>query len=183
MRVRSLVHRVTAMDPFATLGIAPRFSLDLRAVETRHRELSRALHPDKHLAATGAERREALSRAIEVNEAFRVVRDPVRRAEALLTLAGVAVGETREPKPDPSFLMEVLEDREALEEAKKAGDRASVAQVKGRADALFAAAERALSASLDAGDHAAALPLLGKLRYAARFVDEARRADEALESN
>ncbi len=171
------------MDPFATLGIAPRFSLDLRELEARHRDLSRALHPDKHLSAPAAERRAALSRAIEVNEAFRVVRDPVRRAEALLTLAGVAVGETREPKPDQAFLMQVLEDREALDEAKLAGDRAAVAIVRGRAAALFVTAERDLAAGLDAGDHARSVVLLGRLRYAARFVDEARRAEEALEPN
>lgn len=171
------------MDPFATLGIARRFTHDLGAVEARHRELAKALHPDRHASATGAERREALSRAIEVNEAFRVVRDPVRRAEALLSLAGVPVGETREPKPDQAFLVEVLEDREALEAARERRDVAAVAVVLGRACKLAAAAEESLGVALDGGgDLAAAVPLLGRLRYATRFLDEARRAEEDLDS-
>jgi len=171
------------MDPFETLGIARRFLLDVREVEQKHRDLSKALHPDRHTASTSAERRVALSRAIEVNEAFRVVRDPVRRAEALLALAGVPVGETREPKPDQEFLMQVLEDREALEAAHEKRDPAAVAVVLGRAQKLRASAEEALAVALDGGGGPAlAVPFLGRLRYAARFVEEARRAEEDLEN-
>src|SRR5947209_15255694 len=110
------------LDPFEILGLARRFDVDLRAVEKAHRELSRALHPDKYASAGASERRDALNKAADVNEAWRIVRDPVRRAEALFRLAGVEVGETKEPKPDPELLMEVLEKREALSDAKAARD-------------------------------------------------------------
>ncbi len=86
-------------DPFDLLGIAPRFDLDLPAIELRHRELSKALHPGSlHTGAPAAERRMALSRAIDVNEAFRVVwiRSGAQRPSSG---AGAAVGETSEPKP------------------------------------------------------------------------------------
>ena len=56
-------------DPFETLGVEARFDLDLRAVEQRHRDLSKALHPDRYTGAPAAERRMSLSRAIDVNEA------------------------------------------------------------------------------------------------------------------
>ncbi len=82
------------VDPFATLGLPRSYDVDLPAVEKTHRELSRALHPDRFVNAGASERREALSKAVEVNEAWRVVRDPIRRAEALLQLAGAAVGES-----------------------------------------------------------------------------------------
>src|SRR5580692_8241770 len=110
------------MDPFATLGIARSYDVDLAAVEKTHRDLSRALHPDRFLGAAPSERRAALSKAVEVNEAWRIVRDPIRRAEALLTLEGAAVGEGKEPQPDAEFLMEMLELREALAEAKAGRD-------------------------------------------------------------
>ena len=114
------------MDPFATLGIARAFDVDLGAVERAHRELSRALHPDRFVGCGSSERRSALAKAVEVNEAWRVVRDPIRRAEALLKLAGVRVGEGDAPKPGPEFLMEMLEQREALSDAKEARDLAAV---------------------------------------------------------
>src|SRR5258708_14052283 len=96
------------MDPFATLGMARGFEIDLGAVERAHRELSRALHPDKFVRAGASERRAALDKAVEVNEAWRIVRDPIRRAEALLRLAGVVVVEGRDQKTDPAFLMDML---------------------------------------------------------------------------
>src|SRR5580700_7483211 len=114
------------MDPFTTLGLPRRYDVDLRAVEKTHRELSRALHPDRYASAGATERRESLNKAADVNEAWRIVRDPVRRAEALFALAGVEVGETHEPKPDPELLMEVLEKREALADAKSARDAEKV---------------------------------------------------------
>ena len=92
-------------DPFDTLGVEPRFDLDSSALEQRHRDLSRALHPDRYTGAPAAERRLSLGRAIDVNEAFRVLKDPIRRAEALLRRAGVPVGEISEPRPPPDLLM------------------------------------------------------------------------------
>ena len=83
-------------------------------LEKRHRELSRALHPDRHADKTPAERRHALGKAIEVNEAFRVLKDPVRRAEALLRGRGVHIEEGKEAPADPSFLMDIMELRETL---------------------------------------------------------------------
>ena len=123
------------MDPFATLGIARTFDVDLAAVEKMHRELSRALHPDRYVGASPSERRAALAKAVEVNEAWRVVRDPIRRAEALLALGGVVAGRRRAgaAKADPEFLMEMLEQREALAEAKASKDLEAVRRA-GRGD-------------------------------------------------
>jgi molecular chaperone HscB len=181
------------LDPFATLGLPRRFRLDLQDAEQKHLQLSRTFHPDKHAAAGAAERRLALSRAIEVNEAWRAVRDPVKRAETLLQLEGLGgeVGETREPKPSGAFLMEVLESRERLDEAKQAKDASLVHDVLDEAKAqhaqTIATLERALDEALTAPDDEtkktklrAAIPLLGKLRYAARFLSEAVASEDEL---
>ncbi len=132
----------------------------------------------------------ALSRAIEVNEAQRLLRDPVRRAEAILQLRGLEgeVGETREPKPDGAFLMEVMEAREALDEARASKDLGRIGAVVAEARAQHAAALRTLGELLDgallAGADVAALrkaiPLLGRLRYATRLLDEAIAAEDDL---
>jgi molecular chaperone HscB len=173
------------IDPFETLGIEPRFDLDLRAVEQRHRELSGALHPDRYAGRPAAERRLALGRAIDVNEAFRAVRDPVRRAEALLGRAGVAVGETSEAKPPPSLLMEMMEAREELAEARRAKDLARAGKLGEAMRARQRAVEERLGRALDAGkgdpqilDGARAA--LGELRYVRRFLDEVDAIEEEL---
>src|SRR5262245_5679063 len=121
---------IMSADPFDTLGVEPRFDLDLAALEDRHRALSGALHPDRYAGRPAAERRMALDRAIEVNAAWRALRDPVTRAEALFQRAGVEVGELAEPKPTPDLLVEMMEVREELAEAK--GDAARLAKLGDR---------------------------------------------------
>lgn len=173
------------MDPFDTLGVEPRFDLDLRALEQRHRELSKALHPDRWTGASSAERRLSLSRAIDVNEAFRTLRDPIKRAEAIARRAGVPIGETSEPKPSPALLMEMMEAREELAEARANKDLGRVASLAGamrdRMDRSTASLGRAIDAA--AGDAAAiqkTIPMLGELRYLRRFLDEVSAIEEEL---
>lgn len=174
------------MDPFATLGIAPSFDVDLAAVEKTHRELSRALHPDRYLGASASERRSALLKAVEVNEAWGIVRDPIRRAESLLALRGVAVGEGHEPKSAPEFLMEMLEQREALSEARQARDAAAVHRMAAQAEVRSREVERALSEGFARGDAASPADLavlagrVGELRFYRRLLDEVSAIEDEL---
>ncbi len=164
------------------LGAERRFDLDLSALEKTHRELSRALHPDRFAQAGASERRAALEKAASVNEAWRIVRDPVRRAEALFRLGGLEVGEDNEPKSSRAFLMDVLEDREALAEARAGKDLDRVRKL----GAAMTAREKDAEARLARGfasnpDHAtleALLPTLGELRFYRRFLEEVSAIEE-----
>jgi molecular chaperone HscB len=172
-------------DPFETLGLEPRFNLDLRALEQRHRDLSKALHPDRYTGAPAAERRLSLGRAIDVNEAFRALRDPIRRAEALVKRAGVAVGETAEPAAPPALLMEMMEVREELSDAARAKDLQGIlrlgAAMTARQDATIARLAQSFDdAAAEPQKISAALPLLGELRYVRRFLDEVSALEEEL---
>jgi molecular chaperone HscB len=171
------------MDPFATLGIARAYDVDLAAVEKVHRELSRALHPDRYVGAPPSERRAALGKAVEVNEAWRVVRDPIRRADALLALSGVAVGEGdgKKAEPaDPEFLMDMLEQREALSEAKQARDLEGVRRMAAAIEARFVAVERALAVGFQRGEAASLAAKVGELKYYRRFLDEVSAIEDEL---
>jgi molecular chaperone HscB len=172
-------------DPFDTLGLEPRFGLDLKALEHRHRELSKALHPDKHTASAPGERRMALSRAIDVNEAFRTLKDPIKRAEAMLARSGVAVSETNEQKVPPALLMEMMESREELADARRSKDAARVASLGGamktRRDHVISVLAAVLDDPARKDDHARdALPALAELRYLRRFLDEVSAIEEEL---
>ena len=170
-------------DPFATLGAPRRFDLDLDALEKTHRELSRALHPDKYAQSPAGERREALERAATVNEAWRTLRDPIKRAEALFALGGVKVGETSEPKASAAFLMDMLEQREALSDARHAKDLSKVSQLGREMDQRARKSEAALATALACdSDLAPALPLLGQLRFYRRFLEEVSAIEDEAES-
>jgi len=176
-------------DPFDTLGIAPTFDLDLAALESRHRELSRALHPDRYSGRPPGERRMALSRAIEVNEALRALKNPVRRAESLLARRGVAFAEGDEPRADPAFLMEMLElgeelaaARSDLERATQIGDRLETRQAAllGRLSAAFAALDAAGALAAQSERVLEISRGLGELRYYGRLLGEARAIQDEI---
>src|SRR5689334_10487801 len=79
-------------DFFAVLGLPRRFDLDLAEAERLYKELARRLHPDRFARADARARRASLARSVRVNDAWKTLRDPVRRAEYLLSLSGVEVG-------------------------------------------------------------------------------------------
>ena len=168
-------------DPFDVLGAPPRFDLDASELARLHRELSRALHPDRYVGAPAAERRMALSRAVEVNEAFRALRDPVRRAEALAARHGIATGDGNEPRPTQELLLEMMDAREELAEAARARSIDRVVALGDTMRARERAAMATLAQAFQSGAQAdRVLPSLGELRYVRRFLDEVAAFEETL---
>src|SRR5919201_1730215 len=116
-------------DKFAVLGFPRAYDLDERALEESFRALSRKLHPDRFARATARERRFSLEQTTILNDAYRTLRDPVKRAEHLLELRGVRVaGEERGSGASmpQEFLEQAMEDREKLLEAKMEGGPAAI---------------------------------------------------------
>jgi molecular chaperone HscB len=169
-------------SPFELLGVPVLFALDEHELEKRHRDLSRALHPDRYTGRPSSERREALSRAISVNEAFRRLRDPISRAEALLEQLGRAVSETNQPRPEPALLMQVMEQREALSAARRARDKDTIEGIAAQANerAEDAAEHMADAFSEEPVPVERVLKLLGELRYLRRLKEEAGAALDEL---
>jgi molecular chaperone HscB len=157
-----------ARDKFAFLGFEPGFDLDIPMLEERFRGLSRKLHPDRFARATPQERRFSLEQTTLLNDAYKTLRDPVRRAEHLLQLRGV----TGEPKMSPEFLEETIDDREKLLEAKMSGAPLDglVKAAQARRDAALAEV-RALV--VGGGNLQKAAEVLARMKYYARYLDEA----------
>lgn len=175
MRLQGIV--LDLMDAFDALGIKPQFDLNLPEVEARHRSLSAALHPDKFAAAGPSERRMALGKAIEVNDAWRRLRDPVRRAESLLVRYGVPIGDAVEPRPSQDLLLEMMDVREELSAIRRAKDQPALARLSSdmRAKETKALASLSLGFAQAQGETVklqSLLPALGTLRYFRRFFEE-----------
>jgi molecular chaperone HscB len=176
------------MDPFATFGFELRYAVDLAELDRRYRDLQQALHPDKHGASSASERSMTLRKAIEVNEAYRVLRDDSKRAAALLAALSGGLSQTKAEPADPELLMEMMELRESLSEARAAGAAQRVATLAEEVTAKAASVRQALGDAFEG--YAAARSeaqlqtlhaLLGRLRYYQRFLDEvAVFEDEAL---
>ena len=146
------------MNYFEILGVERKYHLTAEELERRFHERSRQLHPDKHMKADAQTRVKTALATSELNQAYRALRDPVRRAEYLLELEGFKLSDERGGhKVPPAFLMEMLELREALGEAKDEGDHGKVRglaasvrqrrdQATGEVDAGFSRYEAGLTA-------------------------------------
>ena len=165
-------------DPFALLGLAPGYDIDAAALERAFFERSKALHPDRVAGAPAAERVAALSRSRALNDAYQLLKRPVSRAEYLLARAGVTIGDNE--RLDPTFLMEILELREELAEARVAGQHARVEELSRAMRARQVDALGALPALFAAGDLAQIKDRLILLRYINRYLEE---CDAALDDD
>lgn len=179
-------------DYFRVFGIPRAYALDEIELEKRYKELTKVLHPDRYARADARARRASLERSVQLNEAWRAIKDPVRRAEYLLGLHGVDIGEvagggrpeqaTQHPTlpVPPVLLMEVLELREALAQAhadKDAGEvDALVKQVRARLD--FVMADVAKGFAAEQPDLSTLAARLVTVRYYRRFLDEAKVMSE-----
>src|SRR5437773_12123467 len=107
---------------FALFGLPQRYGFDPEQLDAAYRALQRVVHPDRYAAAGDAERRVALQSSARVNEAYRALKDPVERAQYLLSLRGLdALAETNTSLP-AEFLERELERREAVADAHDARD-------------------------------------------------------------
>lgn len=101
-------------SPFELLGQPARMDLDEDQLEASYLESARDCHPDFNLGVGEEERLRTLTRSAEVNTAYRRLRDPWLRAEAIIELADTEAMETTKTL-SPVFLMEALETRESVE--------------------------------------------------------------------
>ena len=108
-------------DHFERLGLPRRFSVDLASIEREYLARSWQSHPDFHQLGTPAEQHASLQSTAGLNEAYITLKDPFRRAEYLLRLLGGPTVQA-EKNLDQAFLMEMMEQRERIEEAQSTGN-------------------------------------------------------------
>ncbi len=117
---------------FELFGIEPGFEVDREQLAVNYRELQRVTHPDRFANASDHERRLSVQHTAHINEAYRVLKNPLSRARYLLELNGIVWDES-DTAMDPAFLMEQMELREALAAVNGAADRfAALDQVRGQ---------------------------------------------------
>jgi molecular chaperone HscB len=108
------------LDHFVLFGLPRKLWIEMAGLEQKFLQLSWKLHPDKFVNAAADEQERSLKRSSEVNDAYRVLRDPVARVEYLLEIEGARKeGEHKQQAP-PELLEEVFELNESLDELREA---------------------------------------------------------------
>lgn len=117
-------------DYFTFFGLPPKLNLDVAALEKDFYELSRKLHPDLNASAGSNEQEWSLEQSSLLNDAYRTLKDPIKRTEYLLHLEGVELeeqsksatekarttGEVKKQIVPPDLLEEVFDLNMQLEE-------------------------------------------------------------------
>lgn len=170
---------------FAVLGLPERFEVDLRALDESWRRLSAQVHPDRVQPGDTKGRIAALEGTARLNAARDTLRSPARRAAALLLRHGIdleAEG-AKAHRMSPAFLLEILDLREALDDARAARDLDRALALQKQVKVLESASLARLTQGLgELPPPPEQLPRLADdaaaLRYFQRFHDEVVAIEE-----
>jgi molecular chaperone HscB len=117
-------------DYFTFFALPRKLHLDVPALEKDFYDLSRKLHPDLNARAGSQEQEWSLEQSSLLNDAYRTLKDPIKRTEYLLQLEGVeleeqsksateqarSTGQVKKQIVPPDLLEEVFELNMQLEE-------------------------------------------------------------------
>ena len=191
------------VDYFSFFGLPRKLNIDTAALEKDFYEFSRKLHPDLSARASSHEQQWSLEQSSLLNDAYRTLRDPIKRTQYLLRLEGVELeeqsksatekarttGEVKKQIVPPDLLEEVFELNMQLEEFrtnKKSGDddpslseeiKQHKLALEAKHDALLQELQRYWSdwdALIDR-NHGSTAPAEDRAKITARMVDVLNR--------
>jgi molecular chaperone HscB len=120
----------TQGDYFSFFSLPRKLNIDVSALDQDFYALSRKLHPDLYAKASSQEQEWSLQQSSRLNDAYRTLKDPIKRTQYLLQLEGVeleeqskaateqarSTGQTKKQIVPPDLLEEVFELNMQLEE-------------------------------------------------------------------
>ncbi|MFT3758349.1 Fe-S protein assembly co-chaperone HscB [Thauera sp.] len=170
-------------DHFSLFGLPRSYALDEAALEAAWHGLQSQVHPDRYAHLPDVDKRRAMQWATRVNEGFQTLKKPLARARYLLELAGVDVGAETNTAMSPEFLMEQMEWREAVEEARDEGEVDALEQLHMRLLRHARDVRGELARQLDTDhDYAQAADTVRRLMFIEKLQHEIDEALLALES-
>jgi len=167
---------------FELFNLPLKFAVDAGALDSAYRDVQSRVHPDKFVNATDAEKRVAMQWATRANEAYQTLKNPQKRAQYLCELNGVDLQVESNTAMPMAFLMQQMEWREELGDARAAKDSDALESLD---DQLRKARKQQLAQieqQINAGDFHAAAQGVRALMFLEKFGEEVRFAFEAIEA-
>lgn len=168
-------------NPFALFDLPVAFQVDSALLNERYLTLQKSLHPDNFSAASAQEQRLAIQKSAEINDALRILKDPITRADSIIA---INTGETENPEEksnnDIDFLMQQMEWRETLENIENRKDTDELTAFTQEINQIRHAILSKLSTALDAQQWDIARAITDKLRFIKKLQTEIERVEETL---
>lgn len=167
---------------FDLFQLPQQFAIDMNALDTAYRDVQGQVHPDKFVSVSDAEKRVAMQWATRANEAYQTLKNPLKRASYLCELNGVDLQtESNTAMPVP-FLMQQMEWREALEDARAEKNLAALETLNTELQSTRKFKIAKLGEHFDANDFEQAAQEARALMFVEKFGEEVNFAFESLES-
>lgn len=158
---------------FELFGIPVDFQLDEKELHAAHLKLQSAYHPDRYINATDQEKRIAVQAAAWVNEAYEILKNPVKRARYMLEVGGLELNDDSETTTDPTFLMEQIELREEMDQCRSCQDpMRSCAHITGKLQQRSKEFSSSFESLYQQGKLEEARQVSRKMQFVQRILDQ-----------
>ncbi|CAL62370.1 Co-chaperone protein HscB (Hsc20) [Herminiimonas arsenicoxydans] len=165
---------------FDLFQLPQRFSIDARALDQAYHEVQNQVHPDKFASAPDAEKRVAMQWATRANEAYTTLKNPFKRAAYLCELNGVDLQVESNTAMPLAFLMQQMEWREALDDARARKNRDELEALDTAIRTARKTSLEEIGVLLDGDDFAGAAGLVRQLMFLEKFSAEVSHALDVL---
>ena len=167
---------------FELFQLPQKFAVDAAALDAAYRDVQARVHPDKYVNASDAEKRVAMQWATRANEAYQTLKNPQKRAQYLCELNGVDLQIESNTAMPMAFLMQQMEWREELAEARAGKDADALDSLDQQLRRARKARLAEIEQQLDAADFHAAAQGVRALMFLEKFGEEVRFAFDAIEA-
>ncbi|MBI4909317.1 MAG: Fe-S protein assembly co-chaperone HscB [Acidobacteria bacterium] len=167
-------------DYYGFFGIPRRLALDTSVLQKRFYELSRQYHPDRFARKAASERLQAEESTAILNDGYRILKDPVSRAEYVLKQEGFDIGEQRSKDVPPELLEEVFEFNMALEDpdADLEGFKTRFAAMREEIDSKLQSLFAQYDSSPDKSNLLQIRNILNRRRYIRNLINQADKVHQ-----
>lgn len=165
---------------FELFQLAPQFHLDMAQLDQAFREVQSRVHPDKFVSASSAEQRVAMQWATRANEAYQVLKNPLQRATYLCELQGVDLQAESNTAMPGAFLMQQMEWREELDDARN--NAAALDALENNVRQARIRQVQQIADQLALPDYVQAAQLIRQLMFLEKFAADIGNAQEIVAS-
>ncbi|EEO28906.1 Fe-S protein assembly co-chaperone HscB [Oxalobacter paraformigenes] len=167
---------------FEFFNLPVQFAIDGNLLDNAYREIQNLVHPDRFVTATEAEKRTAMQWATMANDAYQILKNPLRRSAYLCELNGYDVQKETHVSMEPAFLMQQMEWRESLENAKATKNGALLEKLDQKQQNLRREQLQMIENLLNRRQFQTAIPEIRKMMFLEKFGEEIRQAFDELDS-
>ncbi|NIY82685.1 co-chaperone HscB [Vibrio hepatarius] len=169
------------MNYFELFGLPSQFTLDGSLLSSQFRELQKRFHPDNFASASERDRLLAVQKASQINDAYQILKNPISRAEYMLSENGVDIRAEQQTMQDPMFLMEQMELREELEEiADKTDPEDALFDFESKVSKMYKHHLRTVEDELNGELWLQAADSVRKLKFIAKLKNEIEQVEDKL---